>query len=182
MWVFGYGSLVSPVSFARTIGRVIDDDANRKRAELSGYGRRWNYGSPGPPAEWRDQGRVVRAAVVIYLGLEKNTTDSCNGVVVNLSEDEIEKVDKRERDYDRVDVTSLVSVKGGPVADPIVTYVPRPAAIERYLVARTDGRAAVDRSYWDLVHDGFAQLGVRELDRFTTSTPAPDVSIVDVLR
>jgi len=182
MWVFGYGSLVSPVSFARTIGRVMDDDANRKSAELTGYGRRWNYGSPGPLAEWRDHGRLVRSGVVIYLGLEKIAADSCNGVVVNLSEDEIEKVDKRERDYARVDVTSLVNVEGGPVADPVVTYVPRPTAIERYLVARIDGRAAVDRSYWDLVHDGFAQLGVRELDRFTTSTPAPDVPIVDVVR
>jgi len=180
MWVFGYGSLVSPESFARTVGRVIDDSGNRRKAELTGYGRRWNYGSPGELRSWSASDDATTSGVIIYLGLKESISDCCNGVVVRLSDFEIAAVDRRERDYARVDVSALMVVEGPSIENRVVTYVPRPSAIERYLHARSDGRAAVDRSYWDLVHGAFERLGQSELDRFTNSTPAPDVPIADV--
>ena len=61
----------------------------------------------------------------------------------------------------------------------IVTYVPRPSAVERYEAARDEGRAAIRRSYWDLVSQAFADLG----DDHSTSyaaTPAPDVPVLEM--
>jgi hypothetical protein len=54
-WIFGYGSLVDPSSFGATIGRALRPGVDFFEAELTGYGRRWNYGvmhssasGPGP--------------------------------------------------------------------------------------------------------------------------------------
>ena len=178
-WVFAYGSLVSPASLGRTLRRRVERDDGWIIAHLEGYGRRWNYGSLTLRGHWNHDGVDVRAGQVVSLGLEPGD-DSCNGVAVRVSEEELGRLDWRERDYERTDVTELISFAGGSVEGRVVTYVPRPSAIDRYVQARDIGRAAVRREYWDLVHDAFAALGGHHLDHLATGTPAPDVPIVDV--
>ncbi len=77
-WIFGYGSLVSPASLARTIGRTVLHPDERVPADLAGYGRRWNYGSMNLRGSWHHDGREVVDGVVISLGLEPSATESCN--------------------------------------------------------------------------------------------------------
>lgn len=182
-WVFGYGSLVSPTSLAATLGRPAES-ISAVPAELTGFGRRWNYGSLTLRGSWSHAGETV-SGIVISLGLEASQRERCNGVVVAVTEEELGHLDWRERDYQRTDVTDLIGLEGGMGADTVVgarvvTYVPRPSAIERYLAARDAGRAAVRRSYWDLVHTAFGRLGDTALERFTTHTPPPDVPIAEV--
>lgn len=187
VWVFGYGSLVSPTSAARTIGRRFVAGVDATTATLHGYGRRWNYGSLTQRGTWRTDGGEVHGTVVA-LGLEPLDGASCGGVVLRVDPDEVARLDRREADYDRVDVTAQVEVgidvgtPTGPafVDAPVVTYVPRPSAVERYLVARDAGRAAVRRDYWDLVHGAFDALGPGHLDAFVVTTPVPDIPVVDV--
>lgn len=184
-WVFGYGSLVSPASLAPTLGRSGPDDIRAVPAELTGFGRRWNYGSLTLRGSWRHDDVLVDG-IVISLGLESAEAETCNGVLVRVTDDELARLDWRERDYERTDVTDQIGLGHGGsgertvVDGRIVTYVPRPSAVDRYLAARDDGRAAVRLEYWDLVHDAFSELGRSALDRFTSHTPAPDVPIADV--
>ena len=180
VWVFGYGSLVSPASLSRTIGRFIDDVHSRRVAHLDGFGRKWNYGSPTQRGHWRLGDAHVRSGVIICLGVVFSAAESCNGVVVRVNDDELAELDWRERDYDRVDVNDHVRVETGPIEGPVVTYVPRPSAIERYREARDQGRAAVSQRYWDLVHGAFADLGGEHLEHLATRTPLPDVPVAEV--
>jgi cation transport regulator ChaC len=178
-WVFGYGSLVSPASTASTIGRPVEPDGVVV-AELSGYGRRWNYGSLHLRGRWEHAGATVEGGVVVALGLVESPAESCNGVVIAVTDDELARLDHRERDYARTDVTaSIVTVDRLPEGARVVTYVPSSGAVERYEQARDSGRAAVRRSYWDLVHEAFGALGAGHFDQFCL-TPRPDVPIVDV--
>lgn len=179
-WVFGYGSLVSPESLASTIGRRVVLGADVHPAVLGGFGRRWNYGSLTLRGWWERDGAAVHG-VVVSLGVEASSHETCNGVIVAVSDDELARLDHRERDYERMDVTERVSTEH-PVAAGvrIVTYVPRPSAVERYERARDLGRAAVRRSYWELVHGAFAEVGADALDRFRATTPHPLVPVVDV--
>lgn len=176
--MFGYGSLVSSASMASTIGRSVTA-GDVLVAQLDGYERRWNYGSQHQRGDWHHGGVSVSRGVVVALGLAVVGDASCNGVIVRVSDDELALLDRRERDYDRTDVTDKIRVDHGSPDGRIVTYVPRAAAVERYEAARDRGRAAVARSYWGLVADAFAALGAQHLERYAT-TPAPDVPVVDM--
>ncbi|MFN3257705.1 MAG: gamma-glutamylcyclotransferase family protein [Ilumatobacter sp.] len=178
-WVFGYGSLVSPASMATTIGRPVAAPDVRI-ADLAGFGRRWNYGSMHLRGSWSHAGVDIVDGLVVSLGLAAADTESCNGVIVRVDGDELAALDWRERDYERTDVSDRIRVLDGEaMSEPVVTYVPRPSAIERYERGRDEGRAAVRRSYWDLVHDAFAALGGDHAARLS-ATPQPDIPVVDI--
>ncbi len=180
-WVFGYGSLVSPTSLASTIGRQVATD-DISAAHLHGYGRRWNYGSLHLRGDWRHNDIDVYQGVVISLGLVLAEGERCNGIAVRVTEEELAQLDWRERDYERTDVTDRIEAdEADPalVGGAIVTYVPRSSAVERYEAARDESRAAIRRSYWDLVSQAFADLGDSHSATYA-ATPAPDVPVLDM--
>ncbi len=178
-WIFGYGSLVSPASIGWTIDREPVLGHNMFPAHLNGYGRRWNYGSIQLRGDWTHNGNRVEKGVVISLGVVA-ADEVCNGVVFAVTADELAALDWRERDYERVVVTSAVNHEApdGRVHE-VVLYVPSPGSVARYEAARDDGRAAVRQTYWDLVHEGFAAMG-DEHGEMMRATPPPDVPIADI--
>ena len=107
-WVFGYGSLVSPESIAATIGRPVDLDFGFAPAELYGFTRSWNYGSLRQRATWDGPHGRVEDGIVVSLGLVNDRHRSTNGAIVRVTADEFHELDRRESDYDRVDVTDRV--------------------------------------------------------------------------
>ncbi|MEO6651155.1 MAG: gamma-glutamylcyclotransferase family protein [Ilumatobacteraceae bacterium] len=179
VWVFGYGSLVAPESVATTIGRTVTPGDGFAPATLDDHERRWNYGSLRQRADWRGPYGHVAGGIVISLGVVRAEGEQANGAVVRVTRAELARLDRRESDYDRVDVTRLVRVDGDADVGPIVTYVPRRSAVERYRSARTDGRAAVRHGYVALVERAFADLGEHHLDRYIATTPTPDVPVVE---
>lgn len=176
--MFGYGSLVSAASVDRTLGRESSAPATLHEAHLDGFGRRWNYGSQLLRGNWRHDGVDVRAGVVVSLGLVAGD-ESCNGAVFRVSASQLERLDRRESDYDRTDVSHRIRVESAQIDGPVVTYVPRRSAVERYEQARDLGLAAVREEYWDLVHQAFAGMGDDHLEQMS-ATPRPDVPVVDV--
>ncbi len=181
IWVFGYGSLVSPVSMATTIGRPVAA-GDVAVAHLDGYGRRWNYGSLHLRGDWHHEGVAVTQGLVVSLGLVVADTEICNGVIVRVTANELAQLDWRERDYERTDVTDRIRVDDrlhGVRAGRVLTYVPRPSAIERYEEARDRRHAGIRQSYWELVNLAFGDLGDDHLAHYE-STPSPDVPVVDM--
>jgi cation transport regulator ChaC len=177
-WIFGYGSLVSPTSLAGTIGR--DVSAHEVAvAHLDGFGRRWNYGSLHLRGDWHHGDVRISRGLVVSLGLVVAGEESCNGVIVRVSDDELAALDWRERDYQRTDVTDVIRTEDDRQVGRVMTYVPRPSAIERYEEARDGGRAGIRRSYWELVEQAFHDLGGDHGARYL-ATPAPDVPVVDM--
>ena len=182
-WIFAYGSLVSPASLATTIGRTVEPGPGRRIVELAGWRRAWNYGSASLRGDWTaDDGREVVGGLVVSLGLVAEPAGTANGVALAVDADELAHLDRRERAYDRVDVSaSITPLDGlGPLGAPVATYVPRPDAIERYERHRDEGTAAVRRWYHDLVRSAFAELGDEHGERYLATTPDPDVPIHDV--
>ncbi len=182
VWVFGYGSLVSPESVAATIGRPVDPDDGYVPSVLHGFARSWNYGSLRQRATWDGPHGRVDAGIVVSLGIVAGPQRSTNGAMVRVSLDEFVELDRRESDYDRIDVTDRVE----PGSDTglrrrssrVYTYVPRRSAIDRYERARGEYRAAVRQGYIDLVDQAFASLGPDAHARYRATTPTPDVPVV----
>lgn len=183
-WIFGYGSLVSPASLESTIRRSVAIGAGMHVARLSGYRRAWNYGSAVLRGDWvTDEGTQVDGGLVVSLGIVADETESINGVIFAVNDEELADLDWRERAYDRVDVTDLVGLIEPTAVDdfdaPVATYVPRRVAIERYEQHRDAGTAGIRRWYWNVVDAAFAELGPDHLEWYRR-TPPPDVPIVDV--
>ena len=175
-WIFGYGSLVSPVSFGVTLGRSITVGDDFHYAVLDGYGRRWNYGV-GHATGWFD-GTEYR---IVALGIAASLTETTNGVIGWVTDAELAYLDRREIGYDRVDVTALIDASEAPDA-PVETYLPKPESVARYERWRDDGVGAVEQRYWDLVAGAFAGFGVAERRRYLDSTPAPEVPVLELSR
>ena len=185
VWVFGYGSLVSPESLGGTLGRMPSRGIDFVPAEVQGWSRRWNYGialRPGAVTGPESDGLTA----VVALGLITSPEEWMNGILALVSPDELDRLDARERNYDRVDVTEQVRVLHDSVRPrdihQAVVYVPRKDAISVYEHARTERSAAIERRYWDLVDNAFALLGPGQAERYRDTTPPPDVPILDITR
>jgi cation transport regulator ChaC len=187
LWVFGYGSLVSPDSFARTLGRELRPGIDFFEAELTGFGRRWNYGVMHSVGVWIDEAGDEHERTIVALGVVESAAESVNGVVGYVELDELTDLDRRERHYDRVDVADRTTVHTDGHADKhidgsIMVYVPKRESIEHYERARDAGTAAVEAGYWSLVDAAFAALGPEQRTRYHATTPRPDVPIVPLIR
>ena len=116
---------------------------------------------------------------LVALGIVRAPDESVNGVIGWVEDDELAVLDRRERHYDRVDVTEHATVYGADdFADSVSVYFPRPEAVAHYERARDAGRAAIEQRYWDLVDHAFAKFGADALARYRRTTPAPDVPVM----
>ena len=183
LWVFGYGSLVDPSSFGATIGRELQPGIDFFEAEVAGLGRRWNYGVMHASASGPGAGGATVDYTIVALGVVGDSAEAVNGVVGWVEPDELALLDRRERHYDRVDVTDRTTVGGSlQVSGPVAVYGPRPEAIAHYERARDAGRAAIEQRYWDLVDHAFAAFGPEAHARYHSTTPAPDVPVLRIDR
>src|SRR5262245_28255611 len=182
VWVFGYGSLVSPASFGQTIGRALQPGVDFFEAEVTGYGRRWNYGVMHSTGYGTRSADDAIEYTLVALGVVPSPDESVNGVVGWVAEDELVVLDRRERHYDRVDASSATTIIGANgVEGPVMIYVPRAEAIAHYEQARDRGVAAIEQRYWELVDNAFEAFGTEAHARYR-STPAPDVPVLSLTR
>jgi cation transport regulator ChaC len=180
-FVFGYGSLVDPASASSTLGHDIAADRFRI-AGLAGWRRDWNVGSDRTSHPERT---FVRAdgseftGVTAVLGLTPARAEICTGAVLPVTTDDLARLDMRERNYDRVDVTGRVAWAGAPTSRVVFAYVPRPTATARLRAAVAGGREITVRAgYVRLVEAAFTALGL--LAQYRRSTPAVPFPVEDL--
>jgi cation transport regulator ChaC len=175
-FVFGYGSLLS---------REPSERRSRTRpAHLDGFRRTWNIAMdnrvdlPGYKY-YRDPDGSRPPVFVTFLNLRPAPGARVNGVVYELTAQELRALDLRERNYERVEVTDHVAEAS---AGRVWTYVGRDDARERYETGLTTHRAVVSREYYDEVSLGFASLGAGALDEYTATTDPPACPVRDLER
>jgi cation transport regulator ChaC len=151
LFVFGYGSLANRESVALTLGHAVDRSAFVP-AELRGRRRAWNVGSDKdshPERTFRLADGTEYDGLTVVLGLEPG--DRCAGVVFPVTVDDLVRLDVRERNYDRIDVTDDVVWASRPPDCTIYTYTPKKTAMEKIAVAQASRRRInVRRGYVEL--------------------------------
>jgi cation transport regulator ChaC len=150
--VFGYGSLLDPNSIGRTLERSMRQE-DIVPASLAGYVRRWNVAS--------DQSTVSRGYVdssgerwlghIVFLGIEPMRSSVVPGGLVAVSDEELGRLDRRERNYDRISVEAHLA-HGSTVET--WTYLPSDPAEPPFDPATTVVRA----DYVELVDQALARL------------------------
>ena len=150
--VFGYGSLLDPKSIGTTLERSMSHE-EIVPASLSDYVRRWNVAS--------DQSTVSRGYVdrlgerwlghIVFLGIEPMRASVVPGGLVAVSDEELSRLDRRERNYDRIAVEVQLADCAGVEA---WTYLPSDPAVPPFDPATT----AVRADYVELVDRALARL------------------------
>jgi hypothetical protein len=170
-FVFGYASLVAASAW--------------RPATLRGYRRVWGAAMdnrvavPGYKVYERPDGS--RPAVdVAFLDLEPDPATTIAGTLLAVDADALAALDRRERQYRRLDVSAEVDpAPGGPVW----TYVGRDEGRARVARGRADGSAVViQRAYLDLVETAFGALGADDLERYRATTESPPFPVLDLAR
>jgi hypothetical protein len=170
-FVFGYGSLAA-------------DLAGGQAAQLRGRRRCWGVAMdntvdvPGYK-HYRLRSDASRPPVcVAYLDLLADEGATTTGICVPVAADALAAVDRRERNYDRVDVTAAVA----PAPGRVWAYVGTAGGRERLLAARGAGRAVVSRDYLERTRAAFAALGPAALAEFERSAATGDLPVWDLER
>lgn len=170
--VFGYASLVSDYAEEGILAR------------LYGYRRFFGVATdntlaiPGYKMYLRRSDGVRPAVFVAFVDIDPDPHATVNGLARAVDAAELELLDSRERNYDRVDVTEGIEGVDGRVW----TYRGSQEGRERLRRGRAEGRAVVSRDYIEKVHAGFAELGEIEQRAFAESSDLDDLSVWDLER
>ena len=116
------------------------------------------------------------------LGLNLEATDrapgsgpAVNGSLVELSFDELDRLDLREMRYDRIEVTEAIRCGDElPLPATIFAYVAKPANLQTSPRPQT----VVLASYLERIEAAFESLGPGELGRYRASTLPIEVEVV----
>jgi gamma-glutamylcyclotransferase (GGCT)/AIG2-like uncharacterized protein YtfP len=107
---------------------------------------------------------------VTFLNVVEDLTSTINGVILPVDTHDLQSLDERERNYDRVDVTERIVE---PVDGSVWAYVGSDAARERYEEGLRRGTALIDAAYYESVRSQFRWLGEGPYSEFTSSTDGP---------
>jgi cation transport regulator ChaC len=171
--LFGYGSLVLPESAAMTLGR---NPGEMRPVRLRDWRRRFSQRRDNLTCEKTfecDGGR--RPEWVLGLNVEEGEDEAgpVNGVVIELTEDELDRLDIREIRYDRVDVSG--SIDGEDLPERIVAYT----AKEFHFAPEPPEDAVILATYATAFEQGFEALGPGELDHYLRTTGPDPVERVE---
>lgn len=173
--MFAYGSLVSPASAAATIGR---DRPALRPATLSGWRRGFTLIRDNRTCEKTfarsDDGSVPD--YVLALNVDRGSTgDLVNGALITVDVADLDRLDRREIRYRRIEVGDAVATATGNAPECVYTYVARP---EHHATSPPAG-AVVLNSYERAVEEAFAGLGADELARYRATTDRGTAERID---
>jgi cation transport regulator ChaC len=162
--VFGYGSLVLPESIEMTLGRPV---GMGRPARLRGWRRRFSQSRDNLTCEKTfecDGGR--RPEWILGLNVERgeDAAGPVNGVVIEVADAELDRLDIREIRYDRVAVTELV--EGEDLPERIITYT----AKSDHFAPEPPEDAVILATYANAIEKAFETLGPAELERYLLTT------------
>jgi hypothetical protein len=172
--VFAYGSLASLASAERTLGRPVQHEGS---ARLVGWRRRWSQFRDNRAVE-KTFARADDGTVPPYclgLNVERAEGAAPNGVLLEVSEEELERLAAREIRYDRIDITAQMAAEGSVRFDRVATFAAKPG---NFCASPPPG-AVILASYARAVEAAFKALGRDQLELFRETTGAPPVEIVE---
>jgi hypothetical protein len=172
-FIFGYGSLahdlLADVSLARLRGYrrafgVAADNSKR----IAGY-KRYRLPADGSYPD----------VFVAFLDIFEDDGTSIGGVLAAVDPESLADLDRRERNYDRIDVTDAID---SPPDGRVWAYRGSRDGRARLAAGVAAGTAVVQRSYLEHVEDGFRRLGADRYADFRATSDLDGLPLLDLER
>jgi cation transport regulator ChaC len=176
-YVFAYGSLLRDLSGPLGAGMT--------PSRLRDHRRAWNVAMDNSRSlagykYYLSASDLSRPAVfVTFLNLVPAPGHYVSGMLFAVGEDELAALDRRERNYERREVTDLVDE---PLTGLIWTYIGKPEAERRFALGSREGRAVIDRGYLETVRAGFEPIAADALVEFDATTDPHACPVVELRR
>ena len=116
---------------------------------------------------------------VAFLDIRPEPGSTVNGAVFPVTAEVLASLDRRERNYDRREVTSQLDAD---VGGRVWAYVGSAPGRRRYETGRQAGIAVVSGPYLESVLDDFRSFGDDMAAEFEATTDRPDVPVVPLKR
>jgi cation transport regulator ChaC len=174
--LFAYGSLVSMASAERTLGRPVE---HAGLARLSGWRRRWSQARDNLRSEKTFAAPDgTRPTYCLGLNVERGFAGAGpNGALLEVSEEELDRLAVREIRYERVEVTADIAAAGEPRLDPVFTFTAKP----QNLAPSPPEGAVILAPYARAVEAAFDSLGAGQLDLFRETTGPRPVKVIEAV-
>jgi len=175
--VFGYGSLVSRESIAQTLGRKAPEPVP---ARLAGWRRRWSIYRRNTAHEKvfeRVDGEPFEHVVGLNIERAPDAIEDewPNGALMALTREDLERLDRREVRYDRVEVTAEVRA-GDHGFDRVYAFTAKAS----HFAPTAPADAIIIASYVEACRVAFDELGPGAWEMFKATTGEFPAPVVDV--
>ena len=173
--VFAYGSLVDPVSAARTLGRPVGEPLP---ARLEGWRRRFSLYRDNLTSEKTfatPEGEVPRTMLGLNIEPHDEPSLAPNGRLIEVTEVDLARLDVRELRYDRVDVTTAVAGESAARFERVIAYVAKPS----HYAPNPPAGAAIIAAYARTVEAAFDGLSAAEGARYRETTLPYPVRLIE---
>jgi hypothetical protein len=154
VFLFAYGSLLSPASIAKSLGKDLKDDL--RAAWLYDYRRSWSAFATVEPIDSKDP----EPATAAFLNITPCDGAIINGVLLPVSMSDLSILDQREFMYHRLDVSPLVRPRQ---TGRVYVYVGDEQKVN------TDG-ACVPTEYLRIIEEAFEYWGQGFKEEFWRGT------------
>ena len=145
IYIFAYGSLLNRTSAENALKRTLKPD-EMQIVKLPGFTRVWR----AKELLWFDSLAAQKTGIFLDIGPRAETY--INGVMINLTDNELEQIKLREKNYACVDISSHFNL---PASDCVYTFISR---IQNQ-VKPGDSEVYIPDEYIKLVENGCRALG-----------------------
>lgn len=181
-FVFGYGSLVNIKNLEQYLKRQLKPNFDYTICGLYDFQRCWNVAMNNkvdlPEYKYyRDRYANNRLdGFVAFLNIRPHPDRIISGILFRVSNAELKKLDLRERNYQRINITNQLNIK----ARNAWVYIGSKDAEQRYQKGLSQGKAFISQDYYNSVQNAYRSLGEREWTNYLATTNKPSFPIMDL--
>lgn len=180
-FVFGYGSLMNLKNLQQYLGRDLTPESDYRVCGLRDFYRCWNVAMDNrldlPNYKYYIEAETGNrpASFVTFLNIRPTQGKTIIGILFRVSSQELKKLDRRERNYQRIEVTKRIEQR---VGGKVWVYIGLESAEKRYQEGLRQDRGMIAQDYVDSIHNGYRLWGEEIWLNYVETTDKPKVPIL----
>lgn len=182
-FVFGYGSLTNVENLQKYLRRNLTPALDYIFCGLRDFYRCWNIAMDNcldlPNYKYYvDRATGNRpAGFVTFLNICPHQGKTIIGILFRVSDEELNNLDRRERNYQRIDVTDAIDTS---IPGKAWVYIGLNEAEKRYQSGLQQHNAMIAQDYFNSIHTAYFLLGKKAFSNYIVTTEKPRVPMVNL--
>ncbi len=184
-FVFGYGSLMNLDKLKKYLGRDLTFELDFKICGLRNFRRCWNIAMDNslnlPNYKYYIEVETGNRpeSFITFINIRPNQGKAISGILFRVSHQDLKKLDRRERNYQRIDVTKRIEEQ---VEGKVWTYIGLKEAEQRYEQGLKQNKGMIAQDYIDSIHYAYGSWGQEIWSNYVATTDRPKVPTLNLKR